>query len=447
MTLPSSLRRTIVMICAIGFTILLAAQLIRPPITHPPVTADLAAPPEVKQIFRTSCYDCHSNETKLLWFDQIVPAYWLVANDVKQGRQHLNFSEIGHLPAAQQKGLLYEAVNHIQLGAMPPALYTRMHPDAVVQPAQLQILKDYLNPPSAPMVASQSELTSDQLQLDQWRQAANRPANVSPAPNGIEFQPDYRDWQAVSTTDRFDNQTLRAILGNPTAVKAIAEKHTNPWPDGTAFAKVAWLARGDGRGDVRAGAFFQVEFMIKNQSKYAATKGWGFARWRQATLVPYGKDAGFTSECVGCHMPMRSSDYVYTVPLRPRSTDLPANLPWNPLQGKVLTVMADQQKSQMSTLYGNQIAAQYARGSSSSDYPAGSAVCLVTWEEQEDAHWFGGRIPGRLQSIECSTVTSAPSAQNSIAFESYSGLPLTRTSTDDVRRATELLSIRPSVLP
>jgi hypothetical protein len=55
-----------------------AIQFIRPEISHPQVTADLAAPPEVKRILRNSCYDCHSNETGLAWFDQIAPAYWLV---------------------------------------------------------------------------------------------------------------------------------------------------------------------------------------------------------------------------------------------------------------------------------------------------------------------------------------------------------------------------------
>jgi hypothetical protein len=68
-----------------------------------PVTADLDMPAPVKQILRTSCYNCHSNETKLSWFDQIVPAYWLVVSDVKQARSNLNFSELATLPKVQQR--------------------------------------------------------------------------------------------------------------------------------------------------------------------------------------------------------------------------------------------------------------------------------------------------------------------------------------------------------
>ena len=86
----------------------LAIQLIRPAISHPPVTADLSAA-RVKRILTAACYDCHSNQTRLAWFDQIVPAYWLVASDVKEARRHLNFSEM-KLPSAQQKAALYESV-------------------------------------------------------------------------------------------------------------------------------------------------------------------------------------------------------------------------------------------------------------------------------------------------------------------------------------------------
>src|ERR1700691_6295898 len=87
--------QTLIWIAAALLIVFLGLQFVRPAIGNPPVTADLAAPPHVKQILRNSCYNCHSNETKLAWFDRIVPAYWLVASDVKEARMHLNFSEIG----------------------------------------------------------------------------------------------------------------------------------------------------------------------------------------------------------------------------------------------------------------------------------------------------------------------------------------------------------------
>ena len=67
-----------------------ATQFIRPKLTNPPVTSDLQAAAEVKQISQTACHNCHSNETKLSWFDWPVPAYWMVVKDVREGREHLN---------------------------------------------------------------------------------------------------------------------------------------------------------------------------------------------------------------------------------------------------------------------------------------------------------------------------------------------------------------------
>ena len=52
--------------------------------------------------------------------------------------------------------------------------------------------------------------------------------------------PQYKDWTVVNSTTRFDANTLRIILGNKVAMKAIADNKTNPWPDGTTFAKVGW---------------------------------------------------------------------------------------------------------------------------------------------------------------------------------------------------------------
>src|ERR1700685_2287449 len=101
------------LLASIGI-VFVAIQFIRPELTHPPATADLAAPAEVKQILKNSCYNCHSNETKLSWFDEPVPAYWLVAMDITRARKRLNFSEIGKLPPGQQKAALYEAVFQIE---------------------------------------------------------------------------------------------------------------------------------------------------------------------------------------------------------------------------------------------------------------------------------------------------------------------------------------------
>jgi len=307
----------------------LGIQLIRPELTNPPVTAEIQAPGEVRQVLRRSCYNCHSNETKLPWFDNVAPAYWIVAKDVKTAREHLNFSEIGKLPAAQQRGILFEAVNQVQLGAMPLPSYLKVHPAAKVSPEDLAVLRNYLTAAPAQdataSVEAAAKAASDEAmanaQYEAWIHGdgvhgGGVAQSVAPEFNGVEFVPDYKNWKVMSSTDRFDNHTMREILGNDVAIKALAEGHINPWPDGTVFAKVTWQQTApDENGVVKTGAFVQTELMIKDATKYASTEGWGFGRWRGADLKPYGKDAGFQNECTGCHAPMAKNDYVYTMPV------------------------------------------------------------------------------------------------------------------------------------
>jgi mono/diheme cytochrome c family protein len=308
--------RTVFWVAAVFCLFVIGIQFIRPELTNPPVTADLQAPPEVKHILQKSCYNCHSNETKVPWFDEVVPAYWLVASDVKEGRAKLNFSDIGKLPPAQQKGILYDAVNTIQYGTMPLPSYQLVHPESAVTPEELAALRAYVNSPEPYRAAGTAERSAADAEYDKWIQTGRASRDVRPAPNGIAFLPEYKNWKTISSTDRFDNGTIREVLGNDIAVKAIAENHINPWPDGTAFAKVAWLTQFDDEGVAHTGAFWQVEMMIRDREKYKATKGWGWARWRGTDLKPYGKDAAFSSECVNCHTPLRKNDYVFTMPIR-----------------------------------------------------------------------------------------------------------------------------------
>ncbi len=75
-----------------------------------------------------------------------MPGYWLVRHDILTAREHLNFSTLGAKPAAAQKATLYEAVNMVQLGAMPLPQFLMLHPGSRVTPAELAILKGYLAP-------------------------------------------------------------------------------------------------------------------------------------------------------------------------------------------------------------------------------------------------------------------------------------------------------------
>jgi hypothetical protein len=293
----------------------LGVQAIRPSLGVPKgPQVEMAVPAPVKEILVRRCYACHSDEPRLAWWDHVVPVYWVVSSDVQRARAAVNFSELGTKPAAAQKAELYEAVNQVQLGAMPLRLYLLAHPHAGVTAEELATLKAYLDPFKPGSGASATAAGEAPKHLAE-------PASLSPkgpasaSLNGVPFLPGYADWKVVSTTDRGDNHTLRIITGNELAVRAI-EKHQLPsWPEGAAFAKITWQAVDDGHGHVVPGKFVQVEFMEKHRVQYAGTGGWGYARFRGEDLKPYGDGTHFDNECMGCHEPVRENDYVYSLPL------------------------------------------------------------------------------------------------------------------------------------
>ncbi len=109
---------------------------------------------------------------------------------------------------------------------------------------------------------------------------------------------------------------MREILGNDVAVKAIAEKHINPWPDGTVFAKVAWQqAAPDDKGVVKAGRVHPGGADGEGQPEICRDRWVGLGSMARPDLKPYGKDAGFQNECTSCHEPVAKNDYVYTMPI------------------------------------------------------------------------------------------------------------------------------------
>jgi hypothetical protein len=402
--------RTIVAV-VIVFAVL---QLVRPQIPEKPPSAEVQVPPEIRAILERDCYSCHSDQRRLAWFDEIVPAYWLVRADVLQARAHLNFSTLGAKPPAAQRGTLYEAVTMMQLGAMPLPRFLALHPEAKVRPEDLATLKAYLAPWS-----SLPPLEDNATAQGAMTVASRSPLSaVRPELNGLAFDGDFKGWKPISTTDRGDNQTLRFILGNDVAIRAAQEGRISPWPDGTRFAKVAWQQQLGPDGLVHPGKFIQVELMVKNAQTYESTRGWGWGRWRGLDLAPYGNDDRFVTECTTCHLPVAGNDYVYTLPITPahvagsevvnqRAAALPASLPWQPLSWGAITMFVDPARQTTATLYGNDTAIRAARAGNPSSgtrsgpaYAEGSVLALVTWAQRDDPHWFGARIPDVPLSVE-----------------------------------------------
>ena len=143
--------------------------------------------------------------------------------------------------------------------------------------------------------------------------------NVPDAPNGIAYPQGLTNWRVIGTSIRSDNNTQRVILGNSIAIKAARAK-TNKlqWPKGTILAKLVWknATLATWQAATVPGEFVHAEIMVRDTKKYAATGGWGFARWTGLDLKPHGKDSAFAETCANCHKAAESTGFVFTQPAK-----------------------------------------------------------------------------------------------------------------------------------
>jgi Cytochrome P460 len=145
--------------------------------------------------------------------------------------------------------------------------------------------------------------------------------NASPI-YGVTIPDGYRDWKLIAVKQLHFagmGEQLRAQVGNDIAIKAFKEG-TLPFPDGAIIAAIHWTrVPSEDNDKVLNGPFpgtqsfvigsrVNVQFMLKDSKKYAATGGWGFADFKD------GKpgDKALHETCFPCHTPAKDRDYVFT---------------------------------------------------------------------------------------------------------------------------------------
>jgi hypothetical protein len=148
--------------------------------------------------------------------------------------------------------------------------------------------------------------------------------NASPI-YGITIPVGYRDWRLISVKQLTDAEgklkQLRAQLGSDIAIEAFRAGKL-PFPDGAIIAALHWneassdadnqvLASGfpgAGLESVFAGSAVNVQFMVKDSKKYAASGGWGYADFTNGRPG----DQALHEKCFPCHVPAINHDYVFT---------------------------------------------------------------------------------------------------------------------------------------
>ena len=137
---------------------------------------------------------------------------------------------------------------------------------------------------------------------------------------GVTIPGGYRDWKLISVnrlvTGKVDQ--LRAQLGNDIAIKAFQEEKL-PFPDGTMIAALHWdyvpseandkvlVSAFPGAHSFVAGPTVNIQIMVKDSKRYAATGGWGFADFKDSKPG----DEALHKTCFPCHEPAKDHDFVF----------------------------------------------------------------------------------------------------------------------------------------
>ena len=149
---------------------------------------------------------------------------------------------------------------------------------------------------------------------------------------GVKIPAGYRQWTMISLASvGAPLHDMRVKLGNDLAIKAYKDG-TLPFPDGTIIARLAYRQAASAENEAAfraaaqaqgaspeaiakllsksyvAGAPTNVQFMVKDSKRYAATGGWGFGEFTD------GKPSGeaVLKTCFDCHAPARAHDFVFT---------------------------------------------------------------------------------------------------------------------------------------
>ena len=137
------------------------------------------------------------------------------------------------------------------------------------------------------------------------------PIFVTDIPSG------YRDWRLISVAhEEGDLHSFAAVLGNDVAIKAYREGKLL-FPDGTIIAALHYRhvpseennkVFGRDQSFV-AGLPTNIQFMIKDSKKYAATGGWGFGHFQDGKP---STDEAMMKTCFPCHQQATARDLVFT---------------------------------------------------------------------------------------------------------------------------------------
>ncbi|HQS22884.1 MAG TPA: heme-binding domain-containing protein [Sediminibacterium sp.] len=108
------------------------------------ITRLYMVPENVEAVLKTSCYDCHSNNTNYPWYVNVQPGGWWLASHIKKGKAELNFDEFGNYSKRRRQSKLKSIASSIEDGTMPLPSYTLIHKNAKLSKEDKTLLLNWV---------------------------------------------------------------------------------------------------------------------------------------------------------------------------------------------------------------------------------------------------------------------------------------------------------------
>lgn len=102
-------------------------------------------PENIQNIIKTSCYDCHSNNTDYPWYNKVQPVAWYLEYHVEHGKEELNFNEWGTYSSRRKNSKLKSIISQIEDDEMPLTSYTLVHREAKLSETEKKTVLDWVS--------------------------------------------------------------------------------------------------------------------------------------------------------------------------------------------------------------------------------------------------------------------------------------------------------------
>ncbi len=118
-------------------------------------------PDGVLSSLKTSCYDCHSNNTNYPWYNNVQPVAWWLNSHIKDGKRHLNFSDFNSYKPKKKIHKLEETIELVEKKVMPLNSYLWIHKDAKLSEEQISAMVTWAKGLQAQIAADSAKIQNN----------------------------------------------------------------------------------------------------------------------------------------------------------------------------------------------------------------------------------------------------------------------------------------------